>query len=251
MADVTPPVGLASFAAAAIARTDPIKTGITAFFYSLRTAVLPFLFIFNTQLLMIGIDGIPHLMLTIVSAITGMLVFAAATQGYFLVRTRWYEALGLFLITFTLFRPGYWWDMVYPPHVQAPATDIMKVIEAKPADERLRVWVEGQTIEGKDVRKGVLLPLGPKAPARERLKKIGLTLVTLGADVTVGQVGFGSQSEKLGLEPGFKISTIELEAERPDKEWMFVPAFLLLGLIILLQRTRLVGVASGRAAKAG
>ena len=68
MADVTPPVGLASFAAAAIARTDPIKTGVTAFFYSMRTAILPFLFIFNTQLLMIGISGPFHLALTIVSA---------------------------------------------------------------------------------------------------------------------------------------------------------------------------------------
>ena len=58
MADVTPPVGLASFAAAAIARSDPIKTGVTAFFYSMRTAILPFLFIFNTQLLMIGIDSV-------------------------------------------------------------------------------------------------------------------------------------------------------------------------------------------------
>ena len=57
MADVTPPVGLASFAAAAISGGDPIRTGFTAFFYSLRTAALPFLFIFNTQLLLIGVDG--------------------------------------------------------------------------------------------------------------------------------------------------------------------------------------------------
>ncbi|MBE0613054.1 MAG: TRAP transporter permease [Burkholderiales bacterium] len=238
MADVTPPVGLASFAAAAIARTDPIKVGITAFFYSLRTAVLPFLFIFNTQLLMIGIDSVPHLIITVVSATVGMLVFAAATQGHFLVRTRWFETIALFLIAFTLFRPGYWWDTVYPPHVQAPATEIMKVIEAKPADDRLRMWVEGLTMEGREVKKGVLLPLGPKAPARERLKKIGLTLVTLGTDVSVGQVGFGSQSEKLGLEPGFKITTIELEADRPDKEWVFLPALLLLAIVILLQRAR-------------
>ena len=46
MADVTPPVGLASFAAAAVSGGDPIKTGVIAFFYSLRTAALPFLFIF-------------------------------------------------------------------------------------------------------------------------------------------------------------------------------------------------------------
>ncbi|MFN3495381.1 MAG: TRAP transporter permease, partial [Hydrogenophaga sp.] len=61
MADVTPPVGLASFAAAAIARADPIKTGVTAFYYSMRTAILPFLFIFNTQLLLIGLTGPFHL----------------------------------------------------------------------------------------------------------------------------------------------------------------------------------------------
>src|SRR5512133_352621 len=55
MADVTPPVGLASFAAAAIAKADPIKTGITAFWYSIRTCILPFMFIFNNELLLIGI----------------------------------------------------------------------------------------------------------------------------------------------------------------------------------------------------
>ena len=58
MADVTPPVGLASFAAAAISRADPIRTGITAFWYSIRTGILPFMFIFNPQLLMIGIDSL-------------------------------------------------------------------------------------------------------------------------------------------------------------------------------------------------
>ena len=250
MADVTPPVGLASFAAAAIARTDPIRTGVTAFFYSLRTAVLPFLFIFNTELLLIGIASIPHLVMTVVSATVAMLIFAAATQGYFLVRTRWYETIALLLITFTLFRPGFWWDMIYPPHVQVPAAKIMKVIEEKPAGDRLRMWVEGQTIEGRDVKKGVLLPLGPKAPARERLKKIGLTLVPLGTDVTIGQVQFGSQAEKLGLEPGFKIAAIELAAERPDKEWMFVPALLLLAIIVLLQRARLQAAVGRPAAKA-
>jgi hypothetical protein len=187
---------------------------------------------------MIGIDSIPHLIMTVVSATTAMLIFAAATQGYFFVRTRWYETIALFLITFTLFRPGYWWDMIYPPYVHAPATEIMKVIDAKPADDRLRMWVEGLTLEGKNVKKGVLLPLGPKAPARERLNKIGLTLVPLGSDVTVGQVRFGSQSEKLGLEPGFKIAAIELAAERPDKEWIFLPALLLLVIVVLLQRAR-------------
>ncbi len=249
MADVTPPVGLASFAAAAIARSDPIKTGVTAFFYSMRTAILPFLFIFNTQLLMIGIDSIPHLALTIVSATVAMLVFAAATQGYFLVRSRWWETIALLLVTFTLFRPGYWWDMVYPPYEEKPPAQLMALIEKAPADERKRVWVEGTTIEGKEVRKGVLLPLGEPGPASQRLRKIGLTMMTLGDEVQVGAVAFGSRAEKLGLEQGFRVVSIEVPADRPAKEWMFIAAVVLLGLILLVQRRRLL-VESAAAKKA-
>ncbi len=238
MADVTPPVGLASFAAAAIARTDPIKTGVTAFYYSMRTAILPFLFIFNTQLLMIGVAGPFHLALTVASATVAMLVFAAATQGFFLVRSRWYESIALLLVTFTLFRPGYWWDMVYPAYVDAPAAQLMELVEQAKPGERKRIWVEGQTLDGKDIRKGVLLPLGDAAPARERLRRIGVTIVPLGGEMQIAQVQFGSPAEKLGLEQGFKVVGIELPADRPAKEWMFLPALALLVLVIALQRRR-------------
>jgi len=54
MADVTPPVGLASYAAAAISGGDPLKTGLQAFWYSLRTGILPIVFLFNHELLLIG-----------------------------------------------------------------------------------------------------------------------------------------------------------------------------------------------------
>ncbi|MGE0310718.1 MAG: TRAP transporter permease [Lautropia sp.] len=241
MADVTPPVGLASFAAAAIARTDPIKTGVTAFFYSMRTAILPFLFIFNTQLLLIGLDGPLHLTLTVASATVAMLVFAAATQGYFLVRSRVWETLALLLVTFTLFRPGFWWDMAFPPFERKPAAELMQVVGSAPKDERLRLLVEGTTIEGDEVSKGVLLPLGDPAPAAQRLRSAGLTLMTLGGDVSVGSVAFGSTAEKLGLEQGFRITAMELPAERPDKEWMFIPALALLALVVWLQLRRRPG----------
>ncbi|MCP5270183.1 MAG: TRAP transporter permease [Burkholderiaceae bacterium] len=240
MADVTPPVGLASFAAAAIARADPLKTGVTAFYYSMRTAILPFLFIFNTQLLMIGIDSPWHLALTVASAIVAMLVFAAATQGFFLVKTRWYETIALLLVTFTLFRPGFWWDMLFPPYDERPASELMTLVEQAPADERKRIWVEGLNLNGDEVKKGVLLPLGDPGPARERLRKIGLTVMTLGADVQVAAVQFGSQAEKLGLEQGFKVTAIEMPADRPAKEWAFIPALALLGVVVMLQRRRRV-----------
>ncbi|MGE0329768.1 MAG: TRAP transporter permease [Ramlibacter sp.] len=238
MADVTPPVGLASFAAAAIARTDPIKTGVTAFFYSMRTAILPFLFIFNTQLLLIGLDTWWHLALTVVSATVAMLVFAAATQGYFLVRTRWWETVALLLVTFTLFRPGYWWDMIYPPYVQAPATEFMKLVQEAPASTSKRVWVLGEDRDGADVRKGVLLPLGEAGDARERLNRIGLRVTAFAGEVQVTQVQFGSRAARLGLTQGQKIVAVELPADRPAKEWMFLPAAALLLLVMGLQRTR-------------
>lgn len=238
MADVTPPVGLASFAAAAIARTDPIKTGVTAFFYSLRTAILPFLFIFNTQLLLIGVDTVWHLVLTVVSATVAMLVFAAATQGHFLVRSRWYETVALLLVTFTLFRPGFWLDMVYPPYVDAPAAELMKLVQEAPANTSKRVWVEGEKLDGSEVRKGVLLPLGEVGTARERLGRIGLTVTSFAGDVQVAQVQFGSRAAKLGLAPGQKIVSVELPAERPAKEWLFLPAAALLLLVMGLQRAR-------------
>ncbi len=239
MADVTPPVGLASFAAAAIARTDPIKTGITAFFYSMRTAILPFLFIFNTQLLLIGIDSALHLVLTVVSATIAMLIFAAATQRYFLVRSRWFETVALLLVTFTLFRPGYWWDMVYPEHEMRPATTLNEMIAEAPADARQRIWIQGTNLDGKEIKKGVLLPLGAPGTAAQRLKAIGLQLMPLGDKLQVAMVQFGSKAEKLGIEQGYDITHVEVNTTRPAKEWMFIPALLLLAGVMMLQWGRL------------
>ena len=114
LADDTPPVGLAAFAAAGISGGDPIRTGIQGFGYDIRTAILPFLFIFNTELLMIGIGTPLHLILVIAAAVIAMLVFAAATQRYWITKSKFYESIALLLIAFTLFRPGFWWDMVFP-----------------------------------------------------------------------------------------------------------------------------------------
>jgi len=240
MADVTPPVGLASYAAAGIAKSEPMRTGLTAFGYSARTAILPFMFIFNTQILLIGISDTFHLVLTIVSATVASMMFAAATQGFFIAKSRIHENLILLLVTFTLFRPGYWMDMLYPPFEEVPATEFGRLVEEAPRNGNLRVWVEGMSLEGQDISKGVLLPLGEKAGnARERLGAIGLTTMALGDQVQVAAVRFGSQAEKLGLEQGYNIVRIELPSgERPDKEWMYIPAFALIALVWAMQKPR-------------
>ncbi|WP_374642822.1 TRAP transporter permease [Hydrogenophaga sp.] len=238
MADVTPPVGLASFAAAAIAKHDPIKTGITAFYYSMRTAILPFLFIFNTQLLLIGLDGPLHVALTMGSALVAMLVFAAATSGYFFARNRWYETILMLLICFTLFRPGFWMDMIKPPFEELKGQAMVTAIEAAPAGTEKRVWIEGMNIDGDEVRKGVLLPLGETGDVKARLATAGLTVMADGDALMVMGVKFGSTAEKLGIEQSFRITSIEMPSDRPAKEWFFVPALLLLAGIVALQRRR-------------
>ncbi|MCU0592556.1 MAG: TRAP transporter permease [Desulfobacterales bacterium] len=241
MADVTPPVGLASYAAAGIANSDPVRTGFTAFGYSARTAILPFMFIFNTQLLLIGIENTVQMVMTIVTATIASMAFAAATQGWFLTRNKVYEVVALLLVTFSLFRPGFWMDLVSDPYDHIPVTELTRLVEEAPPNANLRVWVAGMSLEGRDIEKGVLLPLGQSAPnARERLGAIGLTLMTLGDDVQVAAVRFGSRSEGLGLEQGFRIVTIELPvADRPAKEWIYIPALALLALVWFMQHARI------------
>jgi TRAP transporter 4TM/12TM fusion protein len=238
MADVTPPVGLASFAAAAISLADPIRTGATAFWYSSRTAILPFMFIFNPQLLMIGVGSYLQLAVVIGGAVTGMLVFAAATQGWFLTRNRWYESVVLLLVTFTLLRPGFWLDLALPRYDVAPPQRLTALAAAAPAGSGLRVRIEGITIEGKQVKKTVLLPLGGPGSAAQRMAKAGVRAMVLPSGVQIMSVGLNSAADKAGFEQGFRVTGIETERDRPAKEWLFVPALLVLGVILGLQRRR-------------
>ena len=120
MADVTPPVGLAAYAAAAISGADPVKTGIQAFRYEIRTGLLPFIFIFNTELLLIDVGSVGHFLVVVVCSIVAMGCFVAATQNWLLTRNRWYETVALLLICFTLFRPGFWLDQLQAPFDRPP-----------------------------------------------------------------------------------------------------------------------------------
>jgi hypothetical protein len=204
----------------------------------MRTAILPFLFIFNTQLLLIGLDGPLHVMLTMGSALVAMLVFAASTSGYFFARNRWYETLALLLVCFTLFRPGFWMDMMHPPFQELKGESMMQYIAAAPANTGKRVWVEGMNMDAKDIRKGVLIPLGAEGDAKKRLASAGLTVMPDGDTLQVIGVKFGSTAEKMGIEQSFKITSVEVPSERPAKEWFYIPALALLALVVWMQRRR-------------
>ena len=237
MADVTPPVGLASFAAAAVSKGDPIKTGITAFYYSLRTAALPFLFIFNTDLLLINVDFAHGVMIFIVATIA-MLIFAAATQGYFLVKSRWYESVLLLLVAFTLFRPGFWMDLLHDPYRDTAPAELVQTMGQVEAESTLRLRMEGEDAVGKLRRFTVLLPVPDGASGEDRLAKLGIQTYEQDGKILIDTVTFGSQAAELGLEMDQQILSVKAPTERWNKELMWLPGFLLFGAVVWLQRRR-------------
>ncbi|QTN47735.1 TRAP transporter permease [Ectopseudomonas mendocina] len=239
MADVTPPVGLASFAAAAVSKGDPIKTGIVAFFYSLRTAALPFLFIFNTDLLLIDVDFWHGVIIFIVATIA-MLIFAAGTQGFFLVRSRLYESVLLLLVAFTLFRPGFWMDMLHDPYQEVPPAELAQALDGVEDGSSLRLRILGENAVGDPREFTVLLPVPDAASGQARLEKLGLNLYEEGDKVLVDSVTFGSIAADAGLEFDQQILSVRAPTDRWIKELMWIPGFLLFGLVVLLQRRRLV-----------
>ncbi len=237
MADVTPPVGLASFAAAAVSKGDPIKTGITAFYYSLRTAALPFLFIFNTDLLLIDVN-LWHGVLIFFVATGAMLIFAAGTQGFFLVRSRWYESVLLLLVAFTLFRPGFWMDLAHDPYRDIPPTELAQALGSVDENSQLRLRIRGEDAVGDAREFALLLPVPSGASGEERLEKLGLMTYEEDGRVLIDSVAFGSPAADAGLEFDQEILVVRAPTDRWAKEWMWLPGFLVFGLVVWLQRRR-------------
>ncbi|WP_312255669.1 TRAP transporter permease [Stutzerimonas nitrititolerans] len=237
MADVTPPVGLASFAAAAVSKGDPIKTGITAFYYSLRTAALPFLFIFNTDLLLIDVS-LWHGVLIFFVATGAMLIFAAGTQGFFLVRSRWYESVLLLLVAFTLFRPGFWMDLAHDPYRDIPPTELAQALGSVDENSQLRLRIRGEDAVGDAREFALLLPVPSGDSGEERLEKLGLMTYEEDGRVLIDSVAFGSPAADAGLEFDQEILVVRAPTDRWAKEWMWLPGFLVFGLVVWLQRRR-------------
>ncbi|WFB47812.1 TRAP transporter permease [Vibrio coralliilyticus] len=239
LADDTPPVGLAAFAAAAIAKSDPIRTGIQGFTYDIRTAILPFMFIFNTQLLLMGIDSWWHLLLTIISSVIAMLIFSAATQGWWFTKNKWWETVLLLVLTFTFFRPGFWWDQIYPAKVLHPGTEIAQITEQLPVGQEIELLVAGENLEGDFISKTVRLPFEDSAKsAEDRISSMGLMLNNSNGRMLVDMVEFGSPAETAGVDFDWEIRSVVVDADRPMKEWVFVPALLLLIGLGMNQRRR-------------
>ena len=246
LADDTPPVGLAAFAAAAISGGDPIKTGLQGFGYDIRTALLPFLFIFITELLLIDVSPGKAIFVFVV-AVIAMMLFAAATQGYFIARSRIWESAMLLLIAFTLFRPGFWLDQVSPPFEERPGIEAVALAADMPDNAFLRLVISGSDFDKPDQvsELHVLAPLGPKGPdGIARLESAGLLAREEDGKLLLDEPMHGSvfftkfQMFDFYGDVPVEVVSVQLERERIAKEVFYLPALLLLAVVVLVQRRR-------------
>ncbi len=235
MADSTPPVCLAAFAASAISRADPLKTGVQSFLYDIRTAILPFVFIFNPELLLIGVTSFWHGVVVFCVSLLAMFCFTSATQGWLIIRTTIFERLVLLVVMFALFRPDYFVNQVHPAFapvdMKAFVGDRIEVAKGL----SLRLHTTRQTDYG-DRFKLFLFD----APGGETGQRgLGLELSADGENYVVDNLAFNGPAEKVKMDFGDIITLVEVEQTgQPAREWVYPIALFILACVLGLQMLR-------------
>jgi TRAP transporter 4TM/12TM fusion protein len=240
MSGNTPPVAVDAYAAAALAQSDPMKTCLQAFYYGIRTILLPFIFVFNTELLLIGVEGPFHFIVVATISTIAMLLFVAATQHYFLARNKIYETALLLVLSISLLLPSLWINLFHPPYKVVDALQITEFTAEAPADSLLRVRALGENFSGDQVERLIALPLGAKGQAGdERLfKEGGLAVRTEDGKVFVEDIKPNGPAQTAGLDFDWEILTVEVPQKQPSKNWVYPPVLVIVALLMLVQRRR-------------
>ncbi len=225
MADVTPPVGLASYAAAGISGGDPLRTGVQAFWYSLRTGILPIVFLFNHELLLIGIENIWHGLIVIITSLIGILVFTSATQGWFINKLKWYEIIIFLVISISLLSPDFVLNKFYPKYNYEEITKInsMKLDSTK----EIQIKITRPSLYGERYKLFVI----SKNTFEDKftLEDYGITLMKQDDKIIVDNLKWNGEAKKSGFEMGDYISEFKIEnSDRPSKNIVYPIAILLL-----------------------
>ncbi|NIR97742.1 MAG: DUF3394 domain-containing protein, partial [Gammaproteobacteria bacterium] len=224
---------------------DPIKTGIQGFTYDIRTALLPFLFLFNTELLLMNVTPLKAVAVFVV-AVIAMMLFASATQGFLFTRNRIWETVVLLLVAFTLFRPGFWLDRVSPPFDIIPGAEVERIAAEQAAGADLRVRIAGPDFTHPEEQVGVslIVPLGDAGAGLARLEQADLLVTVEGGQALLEEPFPGTQFAALGNRFDFyadtpvTIESVSLPRERVAKEVFYLPAAVLLALVLLVQLRR-------------
>jgi len=227
MADVTPPVGLASYAAAAISGGDPLKTGLQAIWYSLRTGILPIVFLFNHELLLIGVDSIWQALIVIITSLIGILVFTAATQRWFINRLRWYEIIIFLIISISFLAPEFVLNKFYPKfNVQKLSATSINSLSLDPSKE---VHIKVTRVTEYGDRYKLFVIDDKKFEDQYNLEKYGLNVIEQNDQVIIDRLNWKGEAKKSGIQKGDIISNLKIEnPDRPNKIIVYPFAFILL-----------------------
>jgi TRAP transporter 4TM/12TM fusion protein len=237
MADVTPPVGLASYAAAAISGGDPLKTGVQALWYSLRTGILPIVFLFNHELLLIGVENFWHALVVIITSLIGILVFTAATQRWFITQLRWYEIIVFLFISLSFLAPEFVLNKFAPKYNQHQlSAEKIQSLYFEP-DKEVHIKVTRRTEYGDRYK---LFVIDKKSFDKDfNLENYGLKLAEEENNLIVKSLDWKGLAKKSGIEIGDIVSNFKTEnLERPNKAVIYPFAAFLLFIFGLLNYRR-------------
>lgn len=238
LADSTPPVCLAAFAASAISRASPLATGVQSFMYDIRTAILPVVFIFNPTLLLIGVESIWHAVLIFFVSLVAILSFSSLTQNWMFVRNRLWESLVLVVVIVALFRPSLFMDRIYPPFEPVDTQALADGTLAPKPGRIVRFHVTRETPYGDRFKLFAL-----ETPEPSTLQVQGPFGLTLAEDDQgrwiVDSFAFGGAAEQAGVDFDDVVTAIDMEVSGlPPKELVYPFGLALLGLVLLSQWRR-------------
>ena len=113
VADITPPVALAAYAGSAIAKSNPLKTGITATRLAITAFIVPYIFAFSPEMLIIGADKPWYeIVLLVVTALCGIYIISAGMEGYMYKNMPWWERILALVGGLCMVIPGIVTDLV-------------------------------------------------------------------------------------------------------------------------------------------
>ncbi len=224
MADVTPPVGLASYAAAAISGGDPLRTGLQAIWYSLRTGILPIVFLFNHELLLIGVYSFWQALIVIVTSLMGILIFTSATQQWFINKLKWYETIAFLIISLSFLAPDYVLSKFYPKfNEQKLSAETIQNLSFDPTKE---VHIKVTRISEYGERYKLFVIDKRKFEKEYNLEEYGVTLIDQNDQLTVDKLNWKGEAKKSGIQMGDIISNFKIEnPDRPNKAIVYPFAF--------------------------
>ncbi len=225
MADVTPPVGLASYAAAGISGGDPLRTGVQAFWYSLRTGVLPVVFLFNHELLLIGVDNIWHALIVIITSLIGILVFTAATQRWFFSKLRWYEIIIFLVISISFLSPEFVLNKFYPKYDYKN----LENINSLNLDPKKEVHLKVTRLSEYGERYKLFVIKKNSFEQNFNLEDYGVNLIKEENKIIVETLKWNGLAKKQGFELDDIISDFKIEnLDRPNKAIVYPVALIFL-----------------------